>query len=177
MTNVFQLKPKSALLIFFSLFIVSFFISVVVFELLHPIINFAGLSVLGLGFIIPFIIWIIYVGSAIEKKDRAKNNPSRFKLFIFFVILFTICMMLSMLLYDYFLFKKQTVPDLINIPLSLIQSSGLLYIVHYLTLGFTKYYYKRAKQFWDYIGFMFLLGFLPFGIYIIQKQINTISDK
>jgi len=76
MTNVFQLKPKSVLLIFFSLFIVSFFISVVAFELLNPIINFAGLSVLGLGFIIPFIIWIIYVGSAIEKKDRAKIIPA-----------------------------------------------------------------------------------------------------
>jgi len=177
MTNVFQLKPKSVLLIFFSLIIVSFFISIGVMEILNQIIDFPGISVFGLGFLIPFIIWIIYVGSAIEKKDRAKNNPSKFKPFIFFVILFTICTMILNLSYDYFLYKKQNFPELIYIPLSLIQSSGLLYLVHYLTLGFTKYYYKRTKQFWDYIGFFFLLGALPFGIYIIQKQINAISDK
>ena len=177
MANIFQFKPRIILLIFISLFIVSFFISVGVFELLFDIIDFAGISVLGLGFMIPFTIWIIYVGYAIEKKDRDKNNQSRFKIFIFFVVLFTICSILSMLLYDYSLFKKQNLPEIINITFGLIRTSGLLYIVHYLTLGFTKYYYKRATQFWDYMGYMFLLGFLPFGIYIIQKQINAISDK
>jgi len=175
--KIFRIKPLAFLIIFFVFQILAFLISAAIISMVDS----SSFSLIGPIFftfnITPILLWYLYTGYALFLKDKKKNSKKKFIIFQLSVLLIFISIIFSLIIELY----KSSINIEIRIPIIIIigilEIPSIIYIVFYWVKGFVRNYDKRTETKSDYLNYIYLICIPIIGIYVIQKLINTITEK
>ena len=175
--RIFRIKPLVFLIIFFVFQIIAFLISAAICSMF----DISSFSLIGLIFftfnITPILLWYLYTGYALFLKDKKENSKKKFIKFQLTVLFIFISLILSFIIQLYKSSINTEIRISISIVIGFLEIISIIYILYYWVKGFVRYYDKRSETKSDYLNYVYLICIPPIGIYIIQKLINTITEK
>jgi len=175
--RIFRIKPLVFLIIFFLFQIFALLISVAIISIFDISSFSLNVPIFFTFNITPILLWYLYTGYALFLKDKKENSKKKFIKFQLSVLLIFISLILSLIIELY----KSSINAEIRIPFSIVigilEITSIINILYYWVKGFVRNYDKRTETKSDYLNYVYLICIPPIGIYVIQKLINTITEK